>query len=373
MAVITKEWLGKDYFPDIKLSHVEFFVSNAKQVVHYYRSLFGFQCLAYAGPETGCRDHVSYVLRQHKIVFIFTTPLSSRHPASRWIMKHGDGVFDIAFQSTSVSDDYQACLERGAVSHYAPEAGEDESGSVTKAGIRTYGDTIHSFIDRSRYSGLWVPGFIPLSLPPVSCQDPGLITIDHIVGNVNIQEMDVWKHYYETVFGFTNFILFDEGDISTKYSALKSRVMRSKNWRVLFPINEPAAGLKKSQIEEYLEFNEGPGVQHIALLTGDILHTIRALRANGVEFLFVPDAYYDELSDRVGAIDEALDELRELGLLVDRDDEGYLLQLFSKPVEDRPTLFYEIIQRKGSRGFGQGNFQALFESIEKEQERRGNL
>jgi 4-hydroxyphenylpyruvate dioxygenase len=373
MAIITTDWLGKEYFPITELDHVEFYVGNAKQVVHFYRSAFGFEPYAYAGPETGQRDRVSYVLKQNKIFMVFTTPLSSDHPATAWLSKHGDGVRDIAFKASSAKEAYESCLSRGAESSYTEQVLEDEKGTFRRAGIKTYGDVIHSFIEREDYSGLWAPGYIPLDLPHVPHEDPNLLVIDHIVGNVEENKMDAWKEYYERVFGFTNFVVFDETDISTKFSALKSRVVRSRNWKVKFPINEPAEGLKKSQIEEYLDFNEGPGVQHIALLTDNIIKTITALRNNGVQFLYVPDTYYDSVLDRVGTIDEDLEDLKPLGILADREDEGYLLQLFTKPVEDRPTLFFEIIQRKGSRGFGQGNFQALFESIEREQDRRGNL
>ncbi len=373
MAIITKEWKGAEYFPITELSHVEFYAGNAKQAVHYYRTAFGFQPYAYAGPETGRKEAVSYVLKQNKIFFVITTPLHSSHPASEWLKKHGDGICDIAFMADDAQEAYDSCLSRDAESAYGCMSLVDASGTVKRAGVKTYGDTIHSFVEKKDYDGLWEPGFEALEMNPVHFEDPGLIAMDHIVGNVEDGEMDNWKEYYERVFGLTNFVLFDEGDISTQFSALKSRVMRSKNWKVMFPINEPAVGLKKSQIEEYLEFNEAPGVQHIALLTGDIIKTITALRNNGVDFLYVPDTYYDDILDRVGPIDEKLEPLKELGILIDRDDEGYLLQLFTKPVEDRPTLFFEIIQRKGSRGFGQGNFQALFESIEREQERRGNF
>ncbi len=373
MAIITKEWKGTEYFPVTDLAYVEFYAGNAKQAVHYYRSVFGFEPYAYAGPETGCKDSVSYVLRQNKIFFVITTPLKSSHPASNWLMKHGDGVMDIAFRAEDAAENHRSCLSRGALSAQEPVQLNDDNGVYIKSAVRTYGDTIHSFVEDRNYHGLWAPGFVPLELPPVACRAPGLLAIDHIVGNVPEGKMDAWKDYYERVFGFTNFVVFDENDISTKYSALKSRVMRSKNWKVKFPINEPAKGLKKSQIEEYLDFNESAGVQHIALLTDDIVTTIRALRENGLDFLYVPQSYYDHLEERVGSISENMDDLRPLGILVDRDEEGYLLQLFSKPVEDRPTLFFEIIQRKGSRGFGQGNFQALFESIEIEQGRRGNL
>lgn len=373
MAIITTEWTGTEYFPITELDHLEFYVGNAKLAVHYYRTAFGFQPYAYAGPETGQKDRVSYVLKQNKISFVITTPLSSNHPATDWLKKHGDGVRDIAFKVECDQTAYDSCLSRGAESVHPSKSWEDEQGIYRKSAIKTYGDTIHSFVETKGYNGLWAPGYVPLELPDLKFEDPGLLTIDHIVGNVAKGKLNEWRDYYENVFGFTNFVVFDENDISTQFSALKSRVMRSKNWKIKFPINEPASGLKKSQIDEYLEFNEGPGVQHIALLSEDIVKTITALKNNGVDFLYVPDTYYDDLLDRVGTIDEALAPLKELGILVDSDEEGYLLQLFTKPIEDRPTLFYEIIQRKGSRGFGQGNFQALFESIEREQERRGNL
>ena len=373
MAIITTEWTGKEYFPVTDLAYVEFLAGNAKQAVHFYRTAFGFLPYAYAGPETGVADRVSYVLKQNKVFFVITTPLKSDHPASEWIKNHGDGICDIAFQADDAAKAYKSCLSRNAETAYEPVTSEDKNGIYVKAGIKTYGDTIHSFVESKNYNGLWAPGFVELELPDVKFEDPGLIAIDHVVGNVEDGKMNFWRDYYQDVFGFTNFVVFDENDISTQFSSLKSRVMRSKNWKVKFPINEPADGIKKSQIEEYLEFNEGPGVQHVALLTDDIVKTITALRNNGVEFLYVPDTYYDDVSDRVGGIKEDVDKVKELKILVDRDEEGYLLQLFSKPVEDRPTLFYEIIQRKGSRGFGQGNFQALFESIEREQERRGNL
>lgn len=370
---MTSEWSGTEYFKVKDFDHIEFYVGNAKQVVHFYRSAFGFQPHAYCGPETGVRDRVSYVLKQNNLFFVFTTPLSSSHPATEWLSKHGDGVRDIAIRVECDKIAYNSCLSRGAESVMPPTVTEDENGKFGKSSIKTYGDTIHSFISRDDYKGLWAPGYEPLKLPHVPHKDPGLLRADHIVGNVEWDKMDVWSEFYQRVFGFTTFVRFDETDISTQYSALKSIVVRSKNWQVMMPINEPAHGKKKSQIEEYLDFNEGPGAQHIAIQTADIIKTISALRENGVEFLEVPDTYYESLSERVGSINEDLATLKKLKILVDRDEEGYLLQLFTKPLEDRPTLFIEIIQRKGSRGFGQGNFQALFESIELEQEKRGNL
>ena len=373
MAFMTSEWSGTEYFKVKDFDHIEFYVGNAKQVVHFYRSAFGFQPHAYCGPETGVRDRVSYVLKQNNLFFVFTTPLSSSHPATEWLSRHGDGVRDIAIRVECDKIAHNSCVSRGAESVMPPTVTEDENGKFGKSSIKTYGDTIHSFIRRDDYKGLWAPGYEPLKLPHVPHKDPGLLRADHIVGNVEWDKMDVWSEFYQRVFGFTTFVRFDETDISTQYSALKSIVVRSKNWKVMMPINEPAHGKKKSQIEEYLDFNEGPGAQHIAIQTADIIKTISALRENGVEFLEVPDTYYESLSERVGSIDEDLATLKKLKILVDRDEEGYLLQLFTKPLEDRPTLFIEIIQRKGSRGFGQGNFQALFESIELEQEKRGNL
>ena len=373
MAFLSKEWNGTEYFPIHDFHHVEYLVGNAKQAVHYYRSAFGFEPHAYCGPETGVRDKVSYVLKKNRQFFVFTTPLNSDHPGSDWLKKHGDGIYDIAFFVDCDQTAYESCLSRGAEGVDEPTITKDDNGEYGQSSIKTYGDTIHSFIYDSNYSGLWAPGFAALNLPDITCPDTALITIDHVVGNVETGKMDEWQEFYERIFGFTTFVRFDETDISTQYSSLKSIVVRSKNWRVKLPINEPASGIKKSQIEEYLDFNEGAGVQHLAILTDDIIKSITALRANGVDFLDVPDTYYDKLEDRVGPIDEDMAVLKKLKILVDRDEEGYLLQLFTKPLEDRPTLFIEIIQRKGSRGFGQGNFQALFESIEREQKLRGNL
>ncbi len=373
MAIITTEWRGTEYFPLTDIAYVEFLVGNAKQAAYFYRSAFGFHPVAYSGPETGSTDSVSYVMKQNNIVFIVTTPLKPTLPATNWLKKHGDGVYDIALQSENAMAAFLSCLNRGAVSAAPRIDYTGKDGQYIRYSIKTYGDTIHSFVQNKDYQGIWAPGFESIDIPPVSSEDLHLITIDHIVGNVEENRMNQWEKYYERVFGFTTFVVFNENDISTQYSALKSRVVRSKNWKIKFPINEPAKGLKKSQIQEYLDFNHGAGVQHIALLTDDIVMTVKALRKNGVEFLHVPDAYYDELPARVGEISEILDELKPLKILVDRDEEGYLLQLFTKPIQDRPTLFFEIIQRKGARGFGQGNFQALFESIELEQAKRGNL
>ena len=373
MSYITDKWEGEQYFKINDFDHVEFYVGNAKQAAHFYRSAFGFEAYAYCGPETGVKDKVSYVLKQNRIFFVLTTPLSSSHPANQWLSKHGDGIRDIAIQVECDKEAHDSCISRGAVSVMPHTVMQDEDGKFGKSSVKTYGDTIHSFICRSEYKGLWAPGFMELKLPDLTNESSKLIRIDHIVGNVEVDKMDYWQEYYENIFGFSTFVKFDETDISTEYSALKSVVVRSKNWKVKLPINEPAEGLKKSQIEEYLDANQGAGVQHIALLTSDIVTAIKRLRQNGVDFLDVPDSYYDNLASRVGDVDEDIQKLKELKILVDRDEEGYLLQLFTKPVQDTPTLFIEIIQRKGSRGFGQGNFQALFEAIEREQEKRGNL
>ena len=369
---MTDKWEGKEHFNIKRFKYIEFYVGNAKQVVHFYRSAFGFTPYAYCGPETGVYSHVSYVLKSRKIFFVFTTPLKSSHPASDWLKKHGDGVRDVAFDVEDVNFVYDSCIERGAIPNVKPHSDKDE-GLFCSASIKTYGDTIHSFIDDTKYKGLWAPKFKELKLPDIKISDSKLVLIDHVVGNVEWDKMDFWREYYENVFGFGTFVRFDDGDISTQYSALKSIVLRSKNWKIKLPINEPAEGLKKSQIEEYLDFNEGAGIQHIAILTDDIITSIAHLKNNGVEFLDIPHTYYDDLIKRVGGIDEDVKRLKELNILVDRDEYGYLLQIFTKPLQDRPTLFIEIIQRKGSKGFGQGNFQALFESIEKSQGERGNL
>jgi len=352
------------------IHHVEFWVGNAKQAEYFYRNAFGFSRVAYAGPETGLRDRASYVLRQGKVQFVLTTPIDPEGPIAEHIKKHGDGVRDIAFQVDDAKESFQTATSRGGLVAYEPEQVEGEGGSITKSGVRTYGETVHSFIQKDQYQGPFLPGFVPDEIPG---QDVGLLTIDHMVGNVELGKMDHWASYYEDVFGFYQFFSFDDKDISTEHSALQSKVMSNGDGRIKFPINEPAPGLRKSQIEEYLDFYIGPGVQHIALLTGDILSTVSELRSRGVEFLYVPETYYEGLWDRVDPVQESHENIAELGILVDRDDQGYLLQLFTKPVEDRPTLFFEIIQRRGCQGFGKGNFKALFESIEREQDRRGNL
>lgn len=361
-----------DFLPLNGTDHVEFYVGNAKQAAYFYRTAFGMKLTGYSGPETGIRDHASYVVEQGKVRFVFTTPLSPEHPLTSHIQAHGDGVRDIALWVDDADAAFRETTKRGARAVREPFSLRDSFGEVCIASIATYGDTIHSFVDRRRYSGPFLPGFTATPEDTVA-RPVGLKHIDHMVGNVGWGEMDRWVKFYEEVMGFQLYQHFDDKDISTEYSALMSKVMSNGNGRVKFPINEPALGRKKSQIEEYLDFYHGPGVQHIAMATDDIVHTVSRLRGQGIDFLKVPNSYYEELSARVGPIDEPVDALAELGILVDRDDEGYMLQIFTKPVEDRPTLFYEIIQRKGSRSFGKGNFKALFEAIEREQELRGNL
>jgi 4-hydroxyphenylpyruvate dioxygenase len=361
-----------DTFPINGTDFIEFYVGNARQSSHYYRTAFGFELVGYRGPETGVRDRASYLLIQDKLRFVFTTPLQPSGEIAEHVSRHGDGVRDIAFWVDDARDAYAKAIERGAVSAYEPRVLKDDGGEVVMAGIRTYGDTIHSIVERRGYRGLFLPGFISAA-SPYKPEPIGLKYVDHCVGNVELGKMNEWVGFYSRVLGFHNLLTFDDKDISTEYSALMSKVMSNGNGRIKFPINEPAAGKKKSQIEEYLDFYGGPGVQHIAVATDDIIGTVRALVARGVEFLRTPTTYYDDLLDRVGKIDEDLEPLKELGILVDRDDEGYLLQIFTRPVQDRPTLFYEIIQRKGAKSFGKGNFKALFESIEREQAARGNL
>ncbi len=359
-------------FPIKGTDHIEFYVGNAKQAAHYYQAAWGYKLIAYRGPETGDRQKVSYVLEQGKIRLVLTASLRSDHEIAKHVHRHGDGVKSIAFWVEDAEKAYNTAIARGAESAFEPMEISDEQGEVKLAAIKTYGETIHTFVERDAYQGAFLPGFeARQSIYPV--KPVGLKVVDHCVGNVNWGEMNKWAKFYEQVLSFKTLITFDDKDISTEYTALMSKVMTNDNGYIKFPINEPAKGKKKSQIEEYIEFYNGPGVQHIAVLTDDIISTIRQLRANGVDFLYVPDTYYDTLEERVGQIDEDIETLKELNILVDRDDSGYLLQLFSKPVEDRPTLFYEIIQRKGARSFGKGNFQALFESIEREQALRGTL
>ncbi|HEY9013562.1 MAG TPA: 4-hydroxyphenylpyruvate dioxygenase [Gemmatimonadales bacterium] len=361
-----------DTFPINGTDFVEFYVGNAKQASHYYRTAFGFQLVAYRGPETGTRDRASYLLQQNKIRLVLTTALREDHAAAAHVHRHGDGVRDIALWVDDAREAYRNAVDRGAKSEMQPTVVRDDHGEVVLAAIRTYGDTIHTLVERGSYRGAFLPGFQPVE-PRYQPQPVGLQYVDHIVGNVELGKMNEWVGFYERVMGFKNLISFDDKDISTEYSSLMSKVVSSGNERIKFPINEPAKGKKKSQIDEYLEFYGGPGAQHLALATNDILETVTALRDRGVEFLRVPTTYYDDLQSRVGRIDEPVGALQELGILVDRDPDGYLLQIFSKPVQDRPTLFYEIIQRKGAKSFGKGNFKALFEAIEREQALRGNL
>jgi 4-hydroxyphenylpyruvate dioxygenase len=364
---------AQDFLPINGTDYVELYVGNAKQAAHYYKTAFGFQSLAYAGPETGVRDVASYVLQQGKIRLVLTTPLQSTNPISEHIYKHGDGVKVMALWVEDAYLSFEETVKRGARVYMEPKTMTDEHGEVRMSGIYTYGETVHLFVERKNYRGTFLPGYKPWhsSYAP---KDAGLLYIDHCVGNVGWNRMNPTIQWYEDVMGFVNILSFDDKQINTEYSALMSKVMSNGNGFVKFPINEPAEGKKKSQIEEYLEFYEGEGVQHIAIATKDIVATVRELKSRGVEFLDAPpNAYYEGLAERVGKIDEDIAPLQELGILVDCDEEGYLLQLFTKPVEDRPTLFFEIIQRKGAQSFGAGNFKALFESIEREQAKRGNL
>ncbi len=361
-----------DFLPLRGTDHVEFYVGNARQAAYFYRAAFGMSLIAYAGPETGRRDRASYVLQQGKVRFVLTTALRPDSEIARHVATHGDGVRAIALW---VDDARQAWLEttsRGAHSVQEPTEFSDEHGSVTTSSIAVYGDTIHTFVDRTRYTGAFFPGYQAVKHDHIA-RPVGLLHIDHIVGNVGWNAMNEWVDFYTNVMGFGLYQHFDDNDISTEYSALMSKVMANGNGYVKFPINEPAEGRRKSQIEEYLDFYQGPGVQHMALATNDILETVSKMKQQGVDFLTVPHSYYTELQGRVGKIDEPIEELERLGILVDRDNEGYMLQIFTRPVEDRPTVFYEVIQRKGSRSFGKGNFKALFEAIEREQALRGNL
>lgn len=360
-----------DFLPLLGIDHIEFYVGNAHQAAHFYRNMFGFDIVAYRGLETGDRQLASYVIEQGKIRWVLTTALTPDHEVARHCQLHGDGVKAIAFAVNDVEASIAAVRQRGATIVAQPKVEKDSEGTLRSAAIRTYGETIHRFVDRKDYRGVFAPGFVPYAAP--AARPSGLVAVDHCVGNVELGAMNQWVKYYETVLGFRQLAHFSDEDISTEYSALMSKVMENGTGRIKFPINEPAEGKKKSQIEEYLEYYQGPGVQHIALNTADICKTVRDLRERGVKFLRVPDTYYESLPERVGKITEDYKELRELGILADRDDEGYLLQVFTCPVEDRPTLFFEIIERHGSRGFGVGNFKALFVSIEEEQRRRGNL
>ena len=359
-----------------RIDHVRFFVGNARQSAYFYRNAFGFDVAGYAGLETGVRDEAGYVLRQGEITFVLESPLTRDHPDNYRLQVHGDGVRDIALEVDDVRAAYEETTARGAEGLRPPTLLEDENGVYELATIRAYGDTAHTFVNQDKYRGIFAPGYKPIEperYSPRTFHPAGLKFIDHIVGNVEEGKMDEWVHFYERVMGFSQLVHFDDKDISTEYSALMSKVVQGGNGRIKFPINEPAKARKRSQIEEYLNFYGGPGVQHIALATENIIETVKALRHNDVSFLRVPDAYYEMLPERVGEIDEDIHELAKLGILVDRDEEGYLLQIFTKPVEDRPTLFFEIIERHGSQSFGKGNFKALFEAIEREQARRGTL
>jgi 4-hydroxyphenylpyruvate dioxygenase len=353
------------------VDHIEFYVGNARQAAHFYRSAFGFDVVAYSGPETGVRDRASYVLRQGKVHLVMTAPLSPDGELADHVRLHGDGVRALAFQVDDAAAAYQDAVQRGARSVAEPHVVEDHSGAVRLATVKTFGDTVHTFVERNEYEGAFLPGY---RAELKGGTGAGLQLVDHCVCNVELHRMDEWVDWYNRVFGFDVFQEFDENDIATKYSALRSKVVRGgRGGSITFPINEPAKGLKRSQIDEYLDYYHGPGVQHIALHTADIVETVGWLRKQGAEFLAAPKSYYDSLPERIGDIDEDLEQLRQLNILVDRDEHGYLLQIFTRPVEDRPTLFFEVIQRKGCRGFGKGNFQALFQAIEKEQEARGNL
>ncbi|HMN32897.1 MAG TPA: 4-hydroxyphenylpyruvate dioxygenase [Chitinophagaceae bacterium] len=361
-----------DFLPLLGTDYIELYVGNAKQAAHYYKTAFGFQSLAYAGPETGVRDRASYVLVQDKIRLILTSSIKSDHPVAQHHKKHGDGVKVLALWVEDAYDAYEQTMKRGAKSYMEPQTLTDEHGEVRMSGIHTFGETVHVFVERKNYKGTFMPGYVEWK-SHYNPKPTGLRYVDHCVGNVGWNQMNPWVKFYEDVLGFKNILSFDDKDISTEYSALMSKVMSNGNGYVKFPINEPAEGKKKSQVEEYLDFYESEGVQHIAVATNNIIETVTELKNRGVEFLKIPQNYYETVLDRVGKIDEDIKPLSELGILIDKDDEGYLLQIFSKPVQDRPTLFFEIIQRKGAQSFGKGNFKALFESLEREQELRGNL
>ena len=371
-ALTTSSETQSDFLPLHGTDYVELYVGNAKQAAHYYKTAFGFQSLAYSGPETGVRDRVSYAIRQNKLTFVLTTPLRSGNSIADHIYKHGDGVKVLALTVDDASKAWKETTIRGARSFMDPVELKDDDGEVVISGIHTYGETVHLFVERKNYRGLFMPGYQAWK-PVYNPVGTGLLYVDHCVGNVGWNQMNKWVKFYEDVMGFRNILTFDDKDISTEYSALMSKVMSNGNGFVKFPINEPAEGKKKSQVEEYLEYYDGEGCQHVALATNNIVETVSTLQSRGVEFLKVPTTYYDDLLQRVGRIDEDVEPLKQLGILVDRDHEGYLLQIFTKPVQDRPTLFFEIIQRKGAKSFGKGNFKALFEAIEKEQELRGNL
>ncbi|POY38491.1 4-hydroxyphenylpyruvate dioxygenase [Solitalea longa] len=362
-----------DFLPLLGTDHVEFYVGNAKQAAYFYQVAFGYKLVAYAGPETGIRDRASYVLQQEKIRLVLTTSFDPNSYISEHVRVHGDGVKVLALWVDDAEKSFQETVKRGAEPEFETKTITDEFGEVKMSAIKTYGETIHTFVERKNYNGAFLPGFVAVKNPPVQSTPVGLKYIDHCVGNVGWGEMNKWVNFYEEVLGFKLLITFDDHDISTEYTSLMSKVVSNGSGFVKFPINEPAEGKKKSQIEEYIDYYQGAGVQHLALATDDIIHTVTELRSRGIEFLVVPDSYYDSLFERVGKIDEDIQAIKNLNILVDRDEEGYLLQIFTKPVEDRPTVFYEIIQRKGATSFGKGNFKALFEAIELEQGRRGNL
>ena len=366
---VRAEQPADDFFPVRDVDYIEIYTGNAKQACHYFCTAFGFKPVAYSGLETGNRESVSYCLQQRNIRLVITGSYTEESPIAQFVKKHGDGVKDVALLVDDVEKAFQAAVERGAIAHTAPFKLKDDKGVIKKCVLGTYGDTSHTLVERKNYQGVFMPGFEPYSAA-LPIEDAGLIGFDHVVGNV--ESMEEWVEYYSKVMGFKEMKHFSDKDITTEYSALMSKVMHNGG-RIKFPINEPAEGKRKSQIQEFLEFYNGPGVQHLAILTEDIVKTVTTLKKNGVEFLKTPSSYYEALGERIGKIDEEIEKLCELNILVDRDDEGYLLQIFSKPIVDRPTLFVEIIQRKGARGFGEGNFKALFESIEREQEKRGNL
>ena len=361
-----------DFLPLLGTDHIEFYVGNAKQAAYFYQAAYGFELVAYAGPETGVRDRASYVLQQNKLRFVLTTSMDPDSEISQHCKIHGDGVKVLALWVDDATKSYEETIARGAVGVRLPKTIKDENGEIVTASIKTYGDTIHTFVERKNYTGAFMPGFKPMK-SSLKTTSVGLKYVDHCVGNVELGKMNEWVEFYEKVMGFSLLATFDDKDISTEYTALMSKVVTNGNGYVKFPLNEPADGKKKSQLEEYLDFYRGPGVQHIAIATDNIIETVTELRNRGVEFLYVPDNYYDDVLDRVGTIQEEFESLRKLNILIDRDEEGYLLQIFTKPLEDRPTLFFEIIQRRGAKSFGKGNFKALFESIEREQARRGNL
>jgi 4-hydroxyphenylpyruvate dioxygenase len=371
-TILSEEKITTDFLPLLGTDYVEFYVGNAKQAANFYKTAFGFQSLAYAGPETGLMDRVSYVIRQNKLTFVLTTALREDHEIAKHVSKHGDGVKVLALMVDDATDAWEQTTKRGGKNYLEPKKLLDDNGEVVISGIHTYGETVHLFIERKNYKGVFMPGFKKWE----SLYNPastGLLYVDHCVGNVDWNQMNPWVKFYEEVMGFKNILTFDDKDISTEYSALMSKVMSNGNGFVKFPINEPAEGKKKSQVEEYLDFYNGEGVQHVAIATANIIETVTDLQSRGVEFLKIPESYYADVLDRVGKIDEDLAPLQKLGILIDRDEEGYLLQIFSKPLQDRPTLFFEIIQRKGAKSFGKGNFKALFEALEREQDARGNL